>query len=65
MARGCFICIKIILEMIAIWYKIIWVISENSLSKILILGINDKEFLFFWSFKRHNLIFGLQDQCFY
>lgn len=39
-------------------------ISRGSLNKILILGINDKEFLFSWSFNRINLIFDLQDQCF-
>jgi len=33
--------------------------------KILILGINEKEILFSWSFKRNILIIGLQDQYFY
>lgn len=56
---------KIILKINNRVIKIHWIISRNSLSKILILGINDKEFLFSWSFKRLFLIFDLQDQCFY
>lgn len=41
---------NIILIIIKVDIKII-IISESSLIKILILGINDKEVLFFWSFK--------------
>lgn len=40
-------------------------ISENSLFKILILEINEKEVLFFWSFKKIVFIFELQNQGFY
>lgn len=49
MANGCFICIKIKL---VIKHKniIIIIISRNSLIKILILGINDKEVSFFLKF---------------
>lgn len=39
-------------------------ISEDSLNKILILGINDRGYLFFWSLKKENFIFDLQDQSF-
>lgn len=44
---------------------IIWLISENSLIKILILEIKDNFKNFFWYFKKLNFIFDLQDQCFY
>lgn len=40
-----------------------WIISKNSLIKILILEINDKIYLFFEVLKDY-LIFDLQDQCF-
>lgn len=39
--------------------------TRNSLLKILILEINEKEILFSWSFKRYTLIFDLQDQYFH
>lgn len=63
-ARGCFIFMKIKLKINKNVISIHCIISRNSLIKILILGINDKEFLFSWSFKRIDLIFDLQDQCF-
>lgn len=49
-ANGCFICIKIKLKMILQQGIIKLKISENSLSKILILEINDKRILFFLKF---------------
>lgn len=49
-ASGCFIWVKIILVKILIKETINWIISENSLFKILILGINDKELSFFLKF---------------
>jgi hypothetical protein len=65
MANGWNILIKIIDVKKIKENKINWIISRGSLYKILILGINEKEILFSWSFKRINLIFDLQDQCFY
>lgn len=56
-AKGCFIWIKTKLIIIQQHEIIKLKISENSLNKILILEINDKEFLFFWSFKRTNSYF--------
>lgn len=64
-AKGCFIIIKEILTIKEIKENNKYIISENSLFKILILEINDKEFLFFWSFKKIYFIFELQNQCFY
>lgn len=49
-ANGCFIWVKIIVIIILTEEIINWIISENSLYKILILGINDKEFSFFLKF---------------
>lgn len=49
-AKGCFIFIKIKLKVNNSNIKIHWIISRNSLKKILILGINDKEFSFFLKF---------------
>ena len=60
--KGWFKNKKIILNIIEIVnnkYKI----SKDSLIKILVLGIDDKNFLSFEVLKV-NLIFGLQDQCF-
>lgn len=45
-AIGCFICIKIVLEIKLMRDKINCKISGNSLFKILILGINDRGFSF-------------------
>lgn len=56
-ASGWFICIKIILDTSENIYNIICKMTENSLFKILILGINDKEFLFFWCFKSYANLF--------
>ena len=64
MEKGWFICVNVILNnIVAIIIKNL--ISGYSLSKILILRINEKLSPFLWSFKRVNLIFGLQDQYFY
>lgn len=54
--------ILIIIKLIA--KKIIKEISENSLNKILVLGIKDKNFFFSDVLKSVHFIFGLQDQCF-
>lgn len=62
--RGCFNCINIILIIIIVNIINIIKISRSSLFKILILEINEKEFLFSWSFKRGILNFDLQDQYF-
>lgn len=63
-ASGWLVCINMMVEMAIAVSKAGLMISRGSLSKILILGISDKEVLFSWSFKRVNLNFGLQDQCF-
>ena len=55
-AKGCFICKNKIPMIKAVIVKIKAKISRGSLFKILILGINDKEFLFSWSFKRGFLL---------
>lgn len=47
MANGCFIIIKEILTIKEINENNKYIISENSLFKILILEINEKEVLFF------------------
>lgn len=65
MAKGCFIFMnkKLIIKLIEI--SINWKITENSLIKILILGINDKKIFFFSEvLKKGIFIFDLQDQCF-
>lgn len=49
-AKGCFIFIKIKLKMNKRVIKINCMISRSSLNKILILGINDREFSFFLKF---------------
>lgn len=49
-AKGCFIFIKIKLKINNRDSKIHCIISRGSLSKILILGINDKEFSFLLKF---------------
>jgi hypothetical protein len=63
-ARGWFIWRNSMVDIIVNRVMADIVISRGSLIKILILGINDKEVLFSWSFKRMILNFGLQDQCF-
>lgn len=42
----------------------IFIISKNSLIKIIILEIIDIEKSFSLKFLKKNIIFGLQDQCF-
>lgn len=56
-AMGWFVCINVILEIIIKIFRMNCVISKRSrgsLWKILILGINEKDFLFSWSFKNKN-----------
>lgn len=50
MAKGCFMFIKIKLKINKRDIKIHCIISKGSLIKILILGINDKEFSFLLKF---------------
>lgn len=59
---GWFVCIKKN-ELIIIKIIIIWLISENSLIKILILEIKDSWKIFSDVLKK-KFIFDLQDQCF-
>jgi hypothetical protein len=63
-ANGCFICVKRALKIILIFMSVI-VISECSLGKMLVLGIDDKIFLLSEVLKGLFLIFGLQDQYFH
>lgn len=64
MARGCFIVMKAILTINEIKENTKYIISENSLFKILILEINEKEVLFFWSFKKNSFYFWITKSMF-
>lgn len=64
MANGCFIIIKEILTIKEINENNKYIISENSLFKILILEINEKEVLFFWSFKKNSFYFWITKSMF-
>lgn len=48
--KGWFIWKKIIVDIIIKLYNVNWIISRNSLLKILILEINDKDLSFFLKF---------------